>query len=62
LLKTLLPLAAILIAALIQIFVNLPSSKEGGSPYSASTCEFLFFGSVHGDFRFACERGQQLPK
>jgi len=60
LLKTLLPLAAILVAALIQIFVNLPSGKQGGSPYSASTCEFLFFGASQGDFRFKCERGQNL--
>ena len=61
-LKTLLPIAAIVIAALIQILVNLPSSNEGGSPYSASTCEFLFFGP-HGDLRVACEHGKPpLPQ
>ena len=61
-LKTLIPVAVILVAALVQLFANLPSGKETASPYSASTCEFLFFGPSHGEFRFACERGQQLPK
>lgn len=60
--KTLIPVAVVLIAALIQLFVNLPSGKENASPYSASTCEFLFFGPAHGDFRFRCERGLPLPK
>ena len=61
-LKTLIPVALILVVALIQLFANLPSGSESASPYSASTCEFLFFGPSHGEFRFACERGQQLPK
>jgi hypothetical protein len=62
LLKTLIPVAVILLAALIQLAVNWPSGKEGGSPYPATTCEFLFFGPSHGAFRVACESGQRLPK
>jgi hypothetical protein len=61
-LKTLIPVGLILIVALVQLFANLPSGKEKASPYSAATCEALFFGGAHGDFRFACLRGQPLPK
>ena len=60
--KTLIPVALILVAALVQLVVNLPSGKEKASAYGASTCEFLFFGPTHGAFRVACERGQPLPK
>jgi hypothetical protein len=59
-LKTILPVAAILLAALVQIMINLPGGAESSTPYSAETCEFLFPGP-HGEFRIACQKGQPLP-
>jgi hypothetical protein len=60
-LRTLIPVALILLAALIQIMVNLPGGTESSTPYSAETCEFLFPGP-HGEFRIACQKGAALPK
>jgi hypothetical protein len=60
-LKTIIPVAAILLAALVQIMINLPGGAESSTPYSAETCEFLFPGP-HGEFRIACQKGEALPK
>jgi hypothetical protein len=53
----LLPLAVILIAALIQIVTSLPTGTQSARPYSADTCTQLFGNPAEGDLRVACERG-----
>jgi hypothetical protein len=60
-LKMLIPVALIVLAALVQIMVNLPGGAQSSTPYSAETCEFLFPGP-HGEFRIACQKGGPLPK
>jgi hypothetical protein len=58
--KILIPLAVILIAALIQIATSLPSGTESAQPYSADTCTQLFGNPAEGEMRVACERGLEI--
>jgi hypothetical protein len=64
--------AALVLAALIQLVVNLPGGTAHGAPYSAATCNAIFpltGGSVDRSadadtqiFRLDCRDGVQLPR
>jgi hypothetical protein len=65
-------IAALVVAALVQLVVNLPGGTAHGAPYSAATCNTIFpltggpaDRSADADtqvFRLDCRDGAQPPR